>query len=188
MKIFKISQGTVLKNRLPVYLTISATSIAMLLTYTILALAMADESSLARKVEEQGRSGAATFIPNPEFSPDEVVRIQLDALANNNTPYQDAGIEIAFRFASPANKETTGPLSRFIKLVHNPIYNPMLNHETAQLGDLVLENLQAFLPVFLTASDGKRVGYMFILRKQEGSAFDQCWMTEAVLRIEVTTA
>ena len=187
MNIYKINRGTVLKNRLPVYLTISATSMAILLTFTILTLAMADESSLARKIEEQGGNGAVTFSPNPEFSPEEVVRIQLDALANNNTPYQDAGIEIAFRFASPANKETTGPLSRFIKLVHNPIYNPMLNHETAQFGDLVLENLQAFLPVFLTASDGKRVGYMFILRKQEGTAYDQCWMTEAVMRLEVTS-
>lgn len=187
MEIKTIYQGTLLKNRLTGYLIISAISISMLLVYSVLALATADESSLVRKIEEQEGTREATLIPNPEFSPDEVVRIQLDALANNNTPYQNAGIEIAFRFASPANKETTGPLSRFIKLVHNPIYNPMLNHQTAQLGDLVIKNLQAFLPVVLTASDGKRIDYLFILRKQEGTAYDQCWMTEAVLRLEVTS-
>ena len=64
----------------------------------------------------------------------------------------------------------------------------MLDHQTAQLGDLVVEDAKAFLPVFLKASDGKRVGYMFILSKQEGGAYDQCWMTDAVLRFEVTSA
>jgi hypothetical protein len=103
---------------------------------------------------------------------DKVVRIQLDALANNDKPYQDAGIEIAFRFASPANKQTTGPLSRFIPLVHNPVYNPMINHQAAQLGELVLDGAKAFLPVTLTALDGKHVGYMFVLSKQEGGAYD----------------
>jgi hypothetical protein len=162
--------------------------IAGLLMFSALAPAMADESSLARKIEEQQATGEAALIPKPEFTPDKVVRIQLDALAHNDTPYQDAGIEIAFRFASPANKQTTGPLSRFIRLVHNPIYNPMLDHQTAQLGDLVVEDAKAFLPVFLTASDGKRVGYMFILSKQAGGAYEQCWMTDAVLRFEVTSA
>jgi hypothetical protein len=64
----------------------------------------------------------------------------------------------------------------------------MIDHQTAQLGDLVVEDAQAFLPVSLMASDGKRVGYMFILSKQEGGAYDQCWMTDAVLRFEITSA
>jgi hypothetical protein len=64
----------------------------------------------------------------------------------------------------------------------------MIDHQTAQLGELVVEDAQAFLPVSLTAADGKRVGYMFILSKQEGGAYDQCWMTDAVLRFEITSA
>jgi len=64
----------------------------------------------------------------------------------------------------------------------------MIDHQTAQLGDLIVENAQAFLPVSLTASDGKRVGYMFILSKQEGGTYDQCGMTDAVLRYEITSA
>jgi hypothetical protein len=64
----------------------------------------------------------------------------------------------------------------------------MLDHQTAQFGDLVVEDAQAFLPVFLKASNGKRVGYMFVLSKQQGGAYDQCWMTDAVLRFEVTSA
>jgi hypothetical protein len=188
MKLYKKYEATVNMNCLSGYSTLSAILIAILLMFSVLAPAMANESSLAGKIILQEDTGEAALSPRPKFTPDKVVCIQLDALANNDRPYQDAGIEIAFRFASPTNKQTTGPLSRFIRLVHNPIYNPMIDHQTAQLGDLVVEDAQAFLPVSLTASDGKRVGYMFILSKQEGGAYDQCWMTDAVLRFKIKSA
>ena len=50
--------------------------------------------------------------PDPTFSPADVVRIQLQAMQVNDVPHKNAGIEIAFRFASPRNKMTTGPLAR----------------------------------------------------------------------------
>lgn len=187
MNIHKRYQGTVGKNRLTGNLATSAVLIAGLLIVSALAPAMADEPSLPTKIKEREATGVTVLIPKPEFTPDKVVRIQLDALAHNDTPYQDAGIELAFRFASPANKQTTGPLSRFIRMVHNPAYNPMLDHQTAQFGDLIFEDAKAFLPVLLTASDGKRVGYMFILSRQEGGPYDQCWMTDAVLLLEITS-
>ena len=168
--------------------TMSAILIAIFLMLSVLAPSKANGSSLARGTAAQETASEMALIPQPKFTPDKVVRIQLEALANNDRPYQDAGIEIAFRFASPANKQTTGPLSRFIRLVHNPIYRPMLDHQTAQLGDMFVEDVRAILPVLLTASDGKRVGYMFVLSKQAGGAYDQCWMTDAVLRFEVTSA
>ena len=31
----------------------------------------------------------------------------------------------------------------------------------------------------------QRVGYMFFLSKQKGGPFDQCWMTDSVLRFKV---
>lgn len=188
MKIHRRHDGTIETHRFSGYLTISAIIIAGLLIFYAVDSAKANEFSLTQKIEEQEATGKAALMPKPEFTPDKVVRIQLDALAHNDEPYQDAGIEIAFRFASPANKQNTGPLNRFIQLVHNPTYNPMLDHQTAQFGDLVFEDARAFLPVLLTASDGKRVGYMFILSRQQGGAYDQCWMTDAVMRFEVTSA
>jgi hypothetical protein len=166
----------------------SAILTAVVLIFYVLVPARAEGSSVAKKIEEKNSADAAALNPKPEFTPDKVVRIQLDALANNDTPHQDAGIETAFRFASPSNKQTTGPLNRFIRLVHNPIYKPMLDHQSARFGELVVEGTQAFLKVFLTSSNGERVGYMFILGKQEGGAYDQCWMTEAVMRFKVTAA
>lgn len=122
--------------------------------------------------------------PSPDLSPAEVVRIQVEALGHNDVPYENAGIEIAFRFASPANKIATGPLDRFIQLVGNPIYRPMLDHREAQYGEIEVKENQALQPVILTAKNGERVGYLFVLSKQEGGPYDACWMTDSVVRFE----
>jgi hypothetical protein len=45
--------------------------------------------------------------PNAQLTPDQVFKIQLEALRTNDE--NDRGIEITFRFASPANKRSTGP-------------------------------------------------------------------------------
>ena len=55
--------------------------------------------------------------PDPSLSPQDVVSIQIEALQNNDTPYEDRGIEITFNFASPTNKRVTGPLERFKVMV-----------------------------------------------------------------------
>ncbi|MDJ0956347.1 MAG: DUF4864 domain-containing protein [Arenicellales bacterium] len=121
--------------------------------------------------------------PNPGLSADDVVRIQLGALANNDSPHTDAGIEITYRFASPTNKRTTGPLPRFIAMVKNPLYAPMINHTHAEFGASVLREVHTLLPVVLTAIDGKKVGYLFVLRKLRDEPCADCWMTESVMRI-----
>ncbi len=182
------SQSTIEINHTGLNPVLAAILTAGLLMFFAVGSARAAETSPASGADEQRTVGLTEPTPKPELTPDKVVRIQLNALAQNNTPYPDAGIEIAFRFASPANKQTTGPLNRFIQLVHNPAYKPMLNHQKARFGQIVIEDVQAYLAVYLTASDGKRVGYMFILSKQIGGAYDQCWMTDAVFEIKVTSA
>ena len=54
-------------------------------------------------------SQLADLVPRPELSPQQVVQYQVDALQQNDDPKSDAGIERAFRFASPSNKQVTGP-------------------------------------------------------------------------------
>ncbi|MDH3671698.1 MAG: DUF4864 domain-containing protein [Gammaproteobacteria bacterium] len=130
-------------------------------------------------------TGDEDLFPNRNLSPADVIRIQIRALGRNDIPHKNAGIEIAFRFASPRNKLITGPLPRFIQLVSNPVYRPMLNHRQAEYGPLQIEGVNATRPVFLTASDGQRVGYLFTLSRQDGGACDACWMTDGVIRFEV---
>ena len=126
--------------------------------------------------------------PGPEYGPADVVRIQVQALADNDTPYRNAGIEVAFRFASPANKQVTGPLWRFIRLLYNPTYRPFLNHQVAHFGQIDVQGSEATQTVILTAANGRRVGYVFRLSRQRGAPCRACWMTDGVWRIDLQEA
>ncbi|MFQ5938177.1 MAG: DUF4864 domain-containing protein [Acidiferrobacterales bacterium] len=145
------------------------------------------QTELVAEVPAQGAEPAApdTLHPNPKFSPADVVRIQLEALRHNDVPHRNAGIELAFRFASPANKSTSGPLERFIAMVNNPVYRPMLNHRKVHYGAVEIESNAAVQAVILVGHSGERVGYLFSLSKQKSGRYASCWMTEAVIRFEI---
>lgn len=123
--------------------------------------------------------------PTPERSPGEVVRIQLEALSANDEPYEDAGIETAFRFASPANKRATGPLGTFTELVRGAAYRPMIDHRSARYSDVQQRGDEAQQAVVLIGETGERVGYLFLLSRQQGGPYDACWMTDGVQRVDV---
>ena len=123
--------------------------------------------------------------PRFDYPPEEVVRIQIRALGDNDRPHPDAGIEVAFRFASPANRKATGPLPQFIEMVHNPAYRPMLNHRGARYGKLKREGDHASQTVILKTRGSSRVGYLFQLSRQTEAPFKDCWMTDSVMRFEV---
>ena len=116
--------------------------------------------------------------PSPEFSPDQVVRIQLEALQHNDRT--NKGIEAAFNFASPGNKQFTGPLPRFIKMLKAPPYNSMLNHRSVEYGPIEIIGGIATQRVTLTGSDGQAIIYIFSLSKQTEEPYQDCWMTDGV--------
>ena len=124
--------------------------------------------------------------PAPSLSPKEVVRLQVEALGTNDEPYEDAGIEAAFNFASPANKRATGPLRRFRTLFDTPAYGPMIDHEGATYSDVQKSGDVARVGVILETGDGRRVGYLFRLARQSGPPHDGCWMTDAVRQVSVS--
>jgi len=123
--------------------------------------------------------------PSPDLSPKEVVRLQVEALGSNDTPYEGAGIETAFRFASPANKEATGPLGRFRTLFDGPQYGPMIDHRAASIGAVQAEGGRAQVGVVLTTEAGRQVGYLFRLSRQTDAPHKGCWMTDAVIPVAV---
>ncbi|MBX2869594.1 MAG: hypothetical protein KTR18_13005 [Acidiferrobacterales bacterium] len=124
--------------------------------------------------------------PNPEYLPDEVVGIQMRALGNNDKPFADAGIEVTFRFASPRNKVSTGPLERFTNLFDSPAYRSMLNHATLEVGEAEIRNDQARVPVTIESNDGRRIVYLFALSLQSEEPYLNCWMTDSVVPLEIT--
>ena len=132
---------------------------------------------------------AATHLPqtepDPSLSPRDVVSIQIEALQNNDAPYENRGIEVTFNFASPANKRMTGPLEHFKLMVRSSIYEPMINHRNAKYENLIVEGELARIDVILYTKNGEYLGYRFILSRQHGNEYEGSWMTDAVIRFDV---
>ena len=125
--------------------------------------------------------------PDPSLSPRDVVSIQIEALRNNDTPYEDRGIEVTFNFASPTNKRMTGPLERFKVMVRNPVYGPMINHRSAEYENVRVEGDFAQVDAILQSKDGQYLGYRFMLSRQHGNEYEGSWMTDAVYRFDVVS-
>jgi hypothetical protein len=118
------------------------------------------------------------LMPAPELAPEQVVRIQLNALRHNDA--QNRGIEVAFRFASPDNKLSTGPLPRFISMIQQGPYSLMLAYENVAYHPVEVVEDQARQRVTLIGS-GLAIDYEFYLSRQTQGACRGCWMTDAVV-------
>ncbi len=123
-----------------------------------------------------------TVIPQPgiDLQPQDVVRVVINALANNDQPYDDAGIATTFAFASPANKVNTGPLDRFTQMVKNNVYGILVNHVESDFSKIVHDGNNAYQLVQLKGKNGNEIVFAFRLSKQLDGEFEGMWMTDAV--------
>jgi len=119
--------------------------------------------------------------PNSNIQPDEVIAIQLKALKQNNSPYQDAGISQTWEFAHPQNRQYTGPLSNFILMMKSDSYSLILDHTNHNIIFVSMNNNIANYFVELTDKIGNKFGFMWTVKKvlTEGK-FKDCWMTSGV--------
>jgi hypothetical protein len=119
--------------------------------------------------------------PTPEINPEEVIKIQLSSLMNNNEPYLNAGIEQTWEFAHPSNRAFTGPIQRFTQMMYAPSYAVMLDHKKHDIIEVKLDKNIAYFFIELTSTDGKIFGFKWTLEKvKEEGGFKDCWMTTAV--------
>ena len=144
-------------------------------TTTTLSFAIAALATIAVGCSQLGTR------PHPAYGPAEVVRLQVEALARDEG---GSGIALAYRFASPRNKQLTGPLERFARVVQAPSYRPMLQHRGAEYGPALVSEGYAVQLVRITAWDGSRHTYLFELSKQSGGSLPGCWLTDSVRRLE----
>jgi hypothetical protein len=121
-------------------------------------------------------------VPDPKYSAADVVMIVLHALQHNNVPAPDHGIAVTFSFASPANRESTGPLDRFTLLVKNPEYRTMIGARSIHSDPIDVIGLRARQRVTVIGANGETRVFIFLLSKQQGGPYNGCWMTDAVLR------
>jgi hypothetical protein len=117
-------------------------------------------------------------MPHPKFTPAEVVDIQLRGLA---APGKDAvGIWQCFCFASPRNRAATGPLDRFGQMVRAEPFACLGNAPAVLMGKPQIDDRFAKLLVTVVDQGQQLRAFTFILFKQQGGPFADCWMTEAV--------
>lgn len=119
--------------------------------------------------------------PNPRIKPEEVIKIQLEALKKNNSPYEDAGISQTWEFAHPQNRQYTGPLSNFTLMMKSDSYALMLEHTNHNIIFVSTNNNIANYFVELTDKIGNKFGFTWTVKKvlTDGD-YKDCWMTSGV--------
>ena len=119
--------------------------------------------------------------PTPDIEPEDVIKIQLSSLMQNNEPYLNAGIEQTWEFAHPSNRAFTGPIKRFTQMMYAPSYAVMLDHKKHDILEVKLDKNIAYFFIELTSSEGKMFGFKWTLEKvKEDGVYKNCWMTTAV--------
>ena len=119
--------------------------------------------------------------PNININPEEVIAIQLKALMKNDMPYLDTGIIQTWEFAHPQNRQYTGPLSNFIKMMKSKSYAVMINHSSHNIIYINKTENIAYFFVELTDKSGNKFGFTWTLKKvlADGN-YKNCWMTSGV--------
>jgi len=130
----------------------------------------------------RGLQAADLIQPSAEFSPEDVIAIQLLGLqASDTNDIQDGrGIEQVWLFAHPDNKAMTGPLPRFRGLFDNPAYGPLVNHVAHAVEVIDIDTRQARFLVKIQTQDGQSLGYLWQLSRVQSGAEAGYWMTVSV--------
>ena len=126
-------------------------------------------------------SRAEILKPSSGIKPEEVVRIQLIGLQQNDLEFKDSGIEQTWNFAHPSNKKVTGPLDNFKRMIKGDSYQMMINHLShtiTQLGSK--DNWAQFEVVIL---DKNKIYHKFNWQVEKYTlegALKDCWLATMV--------
>ena len=116
--------------------------------------------------------------PAENLSAYDVIKIQLDALKNNDD--NDAGIKQTWLFAHPENKKMTGPYPRFRIMLYDVHYRILLNHYSHKI-DLVMNTPNKFVyGVKVLSEEKKQFYYLWHVEKGNEKNCKSCWFTSGV--------
>ncbi|KAK4559279.1 hypothetical protein RGQ29_008492 [Quercus rubra] len=111
------------------------------------------------------------FGPRLNFSAEEAVQHQLDALKYNDQPRQDYGIEVMYRF------------ERFRRIFHHSTYRVLLGHKDRKiLSSLFVKENRFKQRVWIRGSrPGEEEIFQFTMAQRVGGLWDGYWLTESLL-------
>ena len=116
--------------------------------------------------------------PNKQLEPYDVVKIQLEALKNNNE--NDNGIKQTWLFAHPDNKKVTGPYERFRIMIYGDQYRQLLNHDTHKI-NLIMNTPNAHMfKIKILTKNKQLLFYEWHVKKASEKNCIDCWFTSSV--------
>ena len=116
--------------------------------------------------------------PNKEFKPYDVIKIQLEALKNNDE--KDNGIKQTWLFAHPDNKKVTGPYERFRVMIYGQQYRQLLNHDSHKI-NLIMNTPNAHMfKIKILTKDKQLLFYEWHVQKASEENCIDCWFTTSV--------
>ena len=125
-------------------------------------------------------SAADLLTANPARAPEEVVRIQLEALQRNNEPTPDAGIRQTWELAHPNNKQATGPLPRFAQMIKGRAYLPLIDHVAHDVEELAATEQEVAFKVTIETPGGDVLEYLWAVGLVLDGPAEGAWMTTSV--------
>ena len=116
--------------------------------------------------------------PSEKLDPYDVVKIQLEALKNNDS--MDKGIKQTWLFAHPNNKKVTGPYERFRIMIYGQQYKHLVNHSSHKI-KLITNSPNTFVyRIEILTDDKKLIFYEWHVQRGNEDNCTKCWFTSAV--------
>ena len=116
--------------------------------------------------------------PDKKLEPYDVVKIQLEALKNNDE--KDNGIKQTWIFAHPDNRKITGPYERFRIMIYGQQYKYLINHDSHKI-KLTSNSPNTYIyRIEILTEDKKLYFYEWHVQKGSDDNCKNCWFTTAV--------
>lgn len=132
-------------------------------------------------VEQVSPEGTLT-LPSTDLSPREVVEIQVSALGRCTQSQRD--LWQCYAFASPGNRQVTGPIDRFTRMLLSPTFEPLVQASAVVIGSEHVRGDSATVLVTVTDRDRQVCSFRFYLTRQTENPYPDCWMTDGVVVVQ----
>ena len=126
-------------------------------------------------------SKAEILKPDSDIKPVEVVKIQLTGLQKNDLEFKDSGIVQTWNFAHPNNKQVTGPLGNFKRMIKGDSYQMMINHLSHTI--TLVESKDNWAQFEVIILDKNKIYHKFnwqVEKYTSEGVLKDCWLTTMV--------
>ena len=124
--------------------------------------------------------------PSPALDARAVIDLSLSALAANDRVRPDAGVRLAWRFASPDYKAQHGSFEAMRRAFHAPALAPLLQHRETLVDPSPPGAGRARVVVIALGDRGEPLGFVFELARSERTR--DCWLIAGIRRISSAPA